>query len=327
VRRGEATADQIAKVRGRRTARVSDRLGSGGAAPRQFAPPTLESVVEPVAPADGARLRAALDELAEQDPLIGVRQHDELSVLLYGEVQKEVLEATLADDYGVAARFRDTTPVYIERPVGTGEAIELLNAPSNPFHAQVGLRVEPADDGSGVTFRLAVDHARVPLYAYKRRGDFEAAMDEYVREALRHGPHGREVTDCVVTMIDSWYSLAHGPPSRRGPLSTPADFRGLTPLVLARALERAGTVVCEPVHRIRVELPAAALGATMAAAVRLGATLGVPETATERAVVSGELPAVRVADLQRQVPALTRGEGVLESSFAGYRPAVSAVPG
>jgi ribosomal protection tetracycline resistance protein len=65
----------------------------------------------------------------------------------------------------------------------------------------------------------------------------------------------------------------------------------------------------------------------MAAAVRLGATLDVPETGADRAVVSGELPAVRVADLQRQVPGLTRGEGVLESSFAGYRPAVSAVPG
>ncbi|HEU5362317.1 MAG TPA: translation factor GTPase family protein [Gaiellaceae bacterium] len=327
VRRSEVAAGQIAQVRGLRSVRVGDRLGAGVQASRQFAPPTLESVVEPVDPADATRLKTALDELAEQDPLIGVRQRAELSVLLYGEVQKEVLEATLADDFGVIARFRDTTPVYVERPVGTGEAVELLNAPSNPFHAQVGLRVEPAPAGSGVAFRLAVGHRRVPLYAYKRREEFEAAMDEYVRDALRVGRRGREVTDCIVTMTDSWYSLADGPPSRRGPLSTPADFRGLTPLVLSAALERAGTVVCEPVHRIRVELPASALGATMAAAVRLGATLDVPETSGDRAVVSGELPALRVADLQRQVPGLTHGEGVVDSRFAGYRPAVSAVPG
>jgi hypothetical protein len=32
----------------------------------------------------------------------------------------------------------------------------------------------------------------------------------------------------------------------RGPLSTAADFRKLTPLVLMQALKRAGTVVCEP---------------------------------------------------------------------------------
>jgi ribosomal protection tetracycline resistance protein len=36
---------------------------------------------------------------------------------------------------------------------------------------------------------------------------------------------------------------------------------------------------------------------------------------------------MRLSSLQRQLPGLTRGEGVIESSFAGYRPAVSAVPG
>jgi ribosomal protection tetracycline resistance protein len=32
------------------------------------------------------------------------------------------------------------------------------------------------------------------------------------------------------------------------------------------------------------------------------------------------LPAVRAQDLQRQLPELTGGEGVLDSTFAGYRP-------
>lgn len=246
-------------------------------------------------------------------------------MLIYGEVQKEVLEATLARDHGLAVTFRDTRPIYVERPLGAGEAAALLNDETNPFHAQVGLRVEPAPDESGVEFRLAVGHDRIPLYAYKRREDFAAAMEEYVRETLRAGP--REVTDCVVTLIDCWYSLADGPPSRRGPLSTPGDFHGLTRLVLAEALRRAGTVVCEPYARVRLELPTTSLGAVLAAAARLGATLATPEPGRETAMLEGELPAVRVADLQRELPGLTRGEGVLESSLAGYRPAVSAVPG
>ena len=32
------------------------------------------------------------------------------------------------------------------------------------------------------------------------------------------------------------------------------------------------------------------------------------------------LPAARAHDLQRQLPGLTGGEGVLESTFAGYQP-------
>ena len=69
--------------------------------------------------------RAALAQLAEQDPLIDVRQDDarhEISVSLYGEVQKEVIAATLERDYGIAADFRETTTVCIERPARIGEA-------------------------------------------------------------------------------------------------------------------------------------------------------------------------------------------------------------
>jgi ribosomal protection tetracycline resistance protein len=249
-------------------------------------------------------------------------------VSIYGDVQKEVLEATLARDYGLEVAFLETRPICVERPVGVGEAGELLNAPTNPFNAQLGLRIEPAADDSGVAFDLGgITHDRIPLYAYKRREEFDAAMTGYVRESLRVGLHGWEVIDCVVTLVDCWYSLADGPPSRRGPLSMPADFRGLTSHVLAHALANAGTVVCEPILHVRLDVPASSLGTVMAAARRLDGTLAQPVADGDAATIEGELPAVRLSALQRQLPGLTRGEGVIESSFAGYRPAVSAVPG
>jgi ribosomal protection tetracycline resistance protein len=43
------------------------------------------------------------------------------------------------------------------------------------------------------------------------------------------------------------------------------------------------------------------------------------------AAVEAVLPAARIAELQRQLPGLTSGEGVLDSEFAGYRP-VSGEP-
>jgi len=330
VRRRAAAAGEIAKVWGLHNVRIGDRIGGAEAISRQqFAPPTLEAVVEPVDPQAGNSLRLALEQLAEQDPLIGLRQTgSELSVSIYGDVQKEVLEATLARDYDLDVAFLETRPICVERPVGVGEAGELLNAPTNPFNAQLGLRIEPAPDGSGVAFDLGgIPHDRIPLYAYKRREEFEGTMTGYVRDSLRVGLHGWEVVDCAVTLVDCWYSLADGPPSRRGPLSMPSDFRGLTSHVLAHALAAAGTVVCEPVLRIRIDVPAASLGAVMAAARRLDATLEQPTSRDDTATIEGELPAVRLSGLQRALPGLTRGEGVVESSFAGYRPAVSAVPG
>jgi ribosomal protection tetracycline resistance protein len=271
----------------------------------------------------GARLRDALAQLAEQDPLIDVRQDDtrhELSVSLYGEVQKEVIQATLANEYGLDVTFRKTTPLYIERPVRSGEAVELLHAESNPYLATIGLRVDPGEHGSGVDFRLDVDARTAPLYVYKTLDSFKEHMDEYVREGLRAGLFGWQVTDCVVTMTKCIYSVPDGPPSRRGPLSTAADFRKLTPLVLVQALREAGTVVCEPMLRVSVELPAGAIGATIAALTRLGATVETPSVRGELATIETVLPATRAQDLQRQLPGLTGGEGVLDSSFAGYRP-------
>ncbi len=101
-------------------------------------------------PGDRARLRTALGQLAEADPLINVRQAgQEMSVSLYGEVQKEVIQATLAGDFGIEVTFHQTTTIYVERPAATGEAAELIGAPGNPFPATLGLRVEPGRPAPG----------------------------------------------------------------------------------------------------------------------------------------------------------------------------------
>jgi ribosomal protection tetracycline resistance protein len=250
----------------------------------------------------------------------------ELSVSLYGEVQKEVIQATLADEYAVDVTFRETTPIYIERPIGTGEAIELLHAESNPYLATIGLRVDRAPNGSGIDFRLDVDPRTTPLYIYKTLAGFSERMTEYVHDALQEGLFGWQVADCTVTMTKCVYSVPDGPPSRRGPLSTAADFRKLVPLVLSQALEQAGTVVCEPMARVRVELPATAIGAVLAALARLGATVETPSLRETLASIETVLPAVRAQDLQRQLPGLTGGEGMLDSSFAGYQPVADDPP-
>jgi len=323
--RSSVRAGEIARLRGLGAVQVGDGIGDSEARPlaHEFPPPTLESVVVPVDPAAGQRLRAALGELAEQDPLINVRQDDtrrEISVSLYGDVQKEVIEATLADEYGIDVEFRETTTICIERPTGTGEAVELLNTPTNPFHADLGLRVEPAAAGSGIEVRVEVDPRAAPLYVFKTFESFVEHMEAYVRLALEEGLHGWQVTDCVVTVTRIGYSLADGPPSRRGPMPTARDLQKLTPLVLMQALERAGSAVCEPVFRLTAEVPTEGVGAVLGALGRLGAGAGTPSLRGELSALQTVLPASRIQELRRQLPGLTGGEGVLESEFAGYQP-------
>jgi ribosomal protection tetracycline resistance protein len=331
VRRDTVTAGQIARLSGLSEIQIGDVIGTGpdGADQHYFPPPTLETAVVARDPRDKARLHAALTQLAEQDPLINVRQDDlrqEIYVSLYGEVQKQVIEATLAAEYGLEACFRETTPICVERPAGTGMAEEVLHAPGNPFLATLGIRVEPAPEGSGIAFLLEVDHHAVPLYIYKNKENFAAAMEQYITETLRQGLCGWQVTDCTVSLVRSQYSVPDGPPATRGPLSSPQDFRKLTPLVVMEALKRAGTVVCEPVHRFRLETPADTLSVLLPVLAKLHAVPGVSATRDSWCTLEGDIPVTQVHELRQQIPPLTRGEGVMESSFDHYEPVRGPVP-
>ncbi len=320
------TAGQIGKLWGLSGIRIGDVLGSprtDGSSGRSFAPPSLETVVTAENPADRGAMRVALGQLAEQDPLINLRQDEarqEISVSLYGEVQKEVIQATLADEYGIGVTFRETTTICIERPVGTGAAVELIG--EAPFLATVGLRVDPAPIDSGITFRLEVELGSMPFA-------FVKAVEETVHETLRAGLHGWAVADCVVTLTHSGYyarqSHAHGT-FDKSMSSTAGDFRNLTPLVLMAALAEAGTAVLEPMHRFRIDLPLDRFTDTAADVLAAVARLGGVPLSTGRAGFDGWIPAARVYELQQLLPSLTRGEGVLDSAFDHYREVRGAVP-
>ncbi|WP_406431615.1 TetM/TetW/TetO/TetS family tetracycline resistance ribosomal protection protein [Streptomyces sp. NBC_00631] len=320
LRQESAGAGRIVKVWGLGGIRIGDALGLPGRAyEHHFAPPTLETVVVP-GPGTGRRsLHVALTQLAEQDPLIDVR-HDEVrqetSVSLYGEVQKEVIQATLADEYGLDVAFRETTTICVERVVGTGAAVEFNKKDGNPFLATVGLRVEPAPPGAGVGFRLEVELGSMPYAFFK-------AVEDTVREALGQGLHGWRIPDCTVAMTHSGYSPRQSHAHQgfdKSMSSTGHDFRGLTPLVLTEALRLAGTRVHEPMHRFRLEAPADTLGALLPVLTRLGAMPQRTGTEGPLAVLEGALPAARVHGLEQRLPGLTRGEGELETAFDHYAP-------
>lgn len=96
----------------------------------------------------------------------------------------------------------------------------------------------------------------MPHYLFKSSTAFTASIEKHVRRTLEHGCHGWWVTDALATLTECAYSVAGGPPSRRGPTSTSYDYRQLTPIVTRQALRRAGTRAFESMLRVLVEMPA-----------------------------------------------------------------------
>ncbi|MET8286596.1 tetracycline resistance ribosomal protection protein Otr(A) [Streptomyces sp. NPDC005132] len=300
------TAGDIAALRGVSGVRVGDRLGDATDRTPQFAAPTLETVVRAKHPHQAAPLRSALLALADQDPLLRARPAPSgaTSLLLYGEVQLEVLAATLAQDFGIETEFGPSRVRFLERPDGTGEACEEIQRHDHlGYWATVGLRIGPGPLGSGGVFTYETELGALPRA-------FHQAIEDTVHATLLAGPHDRPVTDYRVTLIRSGFVA---------PLSTAADFRGLTRLVLRRALERAGTRVYEPCHTFEVEVPLDALAPVTAQLASLGAEFGETTGGRTSWLVTGELPARRVRDMELRLPGLTHGEGVWWSRPSGDR--------
>ena len=313
---------QIGRLTGLSRVRVGDGFGDCLIEERQFAPPSLEASVSAVQPEQGPALRAALAELSDSDPLIAARSDDDgLAVVsLYGRVQQEVIATTLDEDYGIDVEFADATVLHVERPRAAGAALERLNTDTNPYHATIGLTIAPGVPGSGVTFVTAAAARDMPLYLFKNATAFSAAIERHVVDTLARGLYGWQVTDCVVTLTDCGYSVADGPPSRRGPTSTSYDYRQLTPIVLRQALRRAGTLVCEPVLRVLIEIPNDAAPVIQRVVTRWGAEMMSQTTGEDLTQVEVRLVSTRLHELQLQLPDLTGGEGILESRFDTFEP-------
>ncbi|MEZ4663870.1 MAG: hypothetical protein R2911_40575 [Caldilineaceae bacterium] len=127
--------------------------------------------------------------------------HNEIYLRIFGEVQKEVLEAMLLDKYALAVRFAETRVVCIEKPVGTrarhSGAWAKMAIPLWPPSA-FGLNW-PTSRALGITYGLEVHLGSLPLPLHR-------AIEETVFETLKQGLYGWEVTDIAVTLTHSGYS-------------------------------------------------------------------------------------------------------------------------
>jgi ribosomal protection tetracycline resistance protein len=320
-------AGDVVRIRGIGSARTGGWVGEAipGRVTRQFPAPALESVVEPANPAKRGRLFAALKELAEADPLINLRvdeERGEIAVSLYGEVQKEVIADLLGEQFGVAATFRPTTIVHIERIIGTGTSSALMSEKTTPYLATLGLRVEPAPVGSGLICDLEVERGSMPPA-------FFAATWEGVRGGLAQGLSGWSIPDARVVLTHTGYyprQSAMHQKFNKNISSVGADFRNLAPVLIHEALRQARTVVCEPVETFHLEIPASTLPAATVTVARLSGLITGTTPAADALALTGTLPARSVQPLLAQLPELTSGEGVFTSELTHYTPAPGSSP-
>jgi ribosomal protection tetracycline resistance protein len=235
--------------------------------------------------------------------LIGTR-HDTVSgdtfIRLYGDVQREVIESTLASDYGVAVAFGEPRVLCVERLRGEGRAAEIFPDTKPPFYATVGFRIAPKRG----------ERSRWTFTPGKAKQGFFDAAEEGGRSVLAQGIYGWPVIDWDVEVTDLIFLIS----------SVASDYRKLAMLVMADAIRDAGTVVCEPVHDVTITVPREAVGAVIHALTTHRGEVVETTNEGERAGIRGTIPAAGVDALTRALPGLTNGLGDIDTQFRDYAP-------
>jgi ribosomal protection tetracycline resistance protein len=305
--RTSVCAGQIATLAGLAEIQIGDVIGVAphGGDRHHFAPPTLETAVVPRHPRDKAALHAALTQLAEQDPLINVRQDDQRQEIYVIPVRRG---AETGDRGHVGDRLRGRRGIPGNHADLCGTADRNRYRGGDPARTGKSVPRHHGDPGraGGRGF-----WDRIPA---RRRPSGGAAVYLQERPELRSRRRTVRPADAAGGAVRLAGHRLHGGTgpvavqrSRRptvdpGPLSTPQDFRGITTLVVMAALRAAGTVVCEPVHRFRLDAPTDTLTVLLPALAKLRAVPEVSATIESWCTVDGDIPAARVHELRQQLP-------------------------
>ncbi|TQE86223.1 TetM/TetW/TetO/TetS family tetracycline resistance ribosomal protection protein, partial [Streptococcus suis] len=258
--------------------------------------PLLRTTVEPQKPEQREALLNALAEIADTDPLlhfdIDTVTH-EIMLSFLGKVQLEVICSLLEEKYHVGVAMKEPSVIYLERPLRKAEYTIHIEVPPNPFWASVGLSIEPLPIGSGVQYE-----SRVSL-GYLNQS-FQNAVMEGVLYGCEQGLYGWKVTDCKICFE---YGLYYSP------VSTPADFRLLSPIVLEQALKKAGTELLEPYLHFEIYAPQEYLSRAYHDAPRYCADIVSTQIKNDEVILKGEIPARCIQEYRNDLTNFTNGQG------------------
>ena len=128
--------------------------------------------------------------------------------------------------------------------------------------------------------------------------------------SCQSGLHGWEVTDLKVTFTQAEYY---------SPVSTPADFRQLTPYVFRLALQQSGVDILEPMLYFELQIPQAASSKAITDLQKLMSEIEDISCNNEWCHIKGKVPLNTSKDYASEVSSYTKGLGVFMVKPCGYQ--------
>lgn len=255
---------------------------------------------------DAAMMLPKLKQLEEEDPTLAIKWNEdlkEIQVCLMGEVQIEILKKLVLDRFKVAIEFDQGNVVYKETISNTVEGVGHFEPLRH--YAEVHLRLEPGEIGSGLTFETECSEEILAK-------NWQRLILTHLQEREHKGVlTGSGITDMKITLVSGRAHLKH---------TEGGDFRQATYRAVRQGLKMAQSVLLEPYYDFRLEIPTEMLGRAMTDIERIYGKINPPENYGEYSVITGYAPVVTMRKHREDIAAYTKGQGKITCTLKGYLP-------
>lgn len=280
--------------------------GLGNCKPKQnySINPILRVRVMPKEAGQKRRLLETLKILEEEDPMLktGYEPHlEQIFVHIMGEVQLEILEEILRERFELEVTFGTCEVQYLETikesVMGYGHFEPLRH------YAEVHIKISPGERGSGVkVINECMNDVLKPNY--------QSLIQQHILEKQHKGVLlGAPLTDVVITLITGRAHIKH---------TEGGDFREATYRAIRQGLEKAESIILEPIYHFSIAVEEKLAGHVMADIKRIyGETEEILNMSGE-VQITGRCPAVTMMEYAKELLVFSKGKGVLQVTLDGY---------
>lgn len=274
--------------------------------PIYFPKPTLFMAVSAEKKGEEDKVFTALNKLKEEDYTFSVEKNLETGEILLGgqgDIQIELIAKKVKSRYGVNMRLTRPKVAYRETIKGSADA-EGKHKKQSGGHGQYGhvkIRFSPCEED--FIFEEEVVGGAVPK-------NYFPAVEKGLRECLLSGPlAGYPVTGVKAVLYDGSYHDVD---------SNELSFKMAAAIAYKEGLKNAKPVLLEPIHRLKIAIPADYLGDVMGDInKRRGRIMGT-DSEGANSVVTAEVPLAEIMDYTMELRSLTRGSGKFVAEFLNY---------
>ena len=252
-----------------------------------FVRPLLDMKVLPNNLNQQIELVEALKILNIEDPYLNVRYDsltNQIYVSLMGEVQSQVIVATLKDRFNLEVEFSNPVVIHKETPISIGRGIASYTKVS-----AVEFEITPLPRGSGIVYKskLSTDFL---LKKYQRQA--ERLVSLYLKQGLK----GWEVTDAEVALVGGRFDSMG---------SDSLHFNIAVPIALMRAIKNSKIQILEPICTYIVIFPKEFLRVIFQNLSNKGSFFEITKEDNEQITIIGEATLVSMMNFSTEIMKVT----------------------